>query len=52
MHVTISNVLTILLLLSAFFGLVAYRTWQDRREERQQRAAAPAPREELVHKTA
>jgi len=45
-------VVAIVLLAGTFFGLVIYRTWQDRREERRTSAEPGASREAPGRKTA
>jgi len=50
---SVGNLIAIVLCVGAFFGLVAYRTWQDRREERRQFAEEPRVSDEtLARKTA
>jgi len=52
MHLDFWDIVMIVVLAGAFFGLVAYRTWQDRREERQRRTSPRTAVEAPIRKLA
>lgn len=52
MSLGVWDIVMIVILAGAFFGLVAYRTWQDRREERQSRGSARTEVEGAIRKPA